>query len=344
MAWDNPLPARPAHLSGRELVDGAAGAKFPRPDSAANYPSSTVTALSSLSRVTSIDGQLRDRFEGDGYVICDVLTEDEIARFLAVVGELLDVDVRAEDERVHSASYQHFGDELSQFGRESRQYYFHLLTTPGTEAVHSAFYNPVVLGIVEELLGPKPIVNNASMLAFNPGAAYAQGWHRDVIQIPEDEIEDRLFSPEWHHNSVQINLPLLDEQCLWVVPGSHRRPNSAEEDRVFAGSKHYSPVGVEMPGAVPVALRAGQAVFYNNNLIHRGYSADTTASRRTLHMGYHSASRPPTWHFYLLDAGRLTDDYLARLDPTMRGMMEDYLACRAEYPEMAATWQPGFAD
>ena len=56
-------------------------------------------------------------------------------------------------------------------------------------------------------------------------------------------------------------------------------------------------------------------------------------------MGYHSATRPPTWHFYLLDADRLTDDYLARLDPTMHKMMDDYLACRAEYPEMSATWQ-----
>jgi hypothetical protein len=93
---------------------------------------------------------------------------------------------------------------------------------------------------------------------------------------------------------------------------------------------------------IAVALRAGQAVFYNNNLIHRGHSTDSTASRRTLHMGYHSATLPPTWHFYLLDADRLTVDYLRRLDPTMRRMMDDYLACRAEYPEMSATWQRDF--
>jgi ectoine hydroxylase-related dioxygenase (phytanoyl-CoA dioxygenase family) len=256
--------------------------------------------------------------------------------------DLLATDVQPQDNKVHDAAYQHFGDELSDFGRESRQYYFHLLTRPGTEPIHSAFYHPVMLGIVEQLLGPKPIVNNASILVFNPGVKYVQGWHRDVIQIPEDEIEDWLFSPERHHNSVQINLPLVDEQCLWVVPGSHRRPNTDAENAVFAGSKHYSAIDVEMPGAIPVPLRAGQAVFYNNNLIHRGHSTDATASRRTLHMGYHSATLPPTWHFYLLDADRLTDEYLERLDPTMRRMMHDYLACRAEYPEMSATWQRDF--
>jgi ectoine hydroxylase-related dioxygenase (phytanoyl-CoA dioxygenase family) len=292
------------------------------------------------SRLIGTD--LRERFETDGFVICDVLGDDEIATFLGVMENLLATDTQPQDNKVHDAAYQHFGDELSDFGRESRQYYFHLLTRPGTEPIHSAFYHPVVLGIVEQLLGPKPIVNNASILVFNPGVTYVQGWHRDVIQIPEDEIEDWLFSPERHHNSVQINLPLVDEKCLWVVPGSHRRPNTDEENAVFAGSKHYSPIGVEMPGAVPVALRAGQAVFYNNNLIHRGYSDDATAARRTLHMGYHSASLPPTWHFYLLDADRLTEEYLARLDPTMRQMMDDYLACRAEYPEMSATWQRDF--
>jgi ectoine hydroxylase-related dioxygenase (phytanoyl-CoA dioxygenase family) len=303
---------------------------------------SFMTALSRGSRVRPIGTDIDARFETDGYVICDVLGDDEIATFLGVMEDLLATDVQPQDHRVHDAAYQHFGDELSDFGGESRQYYFHLLTRPGTEPIHSAFYHPVVLGIVERLLGPKPIVNNASILVFNPGVTYVQGWHRDVIQIPEDEIEDWLFSPERHHNSVQINLPLVDEQCLWVVPGSHRRPNTDEENAVFAGSKHYSAIDVEMPGAIPVALRAGQAVFYNNNLIHRGHSTDSTASRRTLHMGYHSATLPPTWHFYLLDADRLTADYLQRLDPTMRRMMDDYLACRAEYPEMSATWQRDF--
>ena len=301
-----------------------------------------LTALSREPIVEPSAATCEARFETDGYVIYDVLGDDEIAAFLGVMEGLLATDVQPQDNTVHDAAFQHFGDELSDFGRESRQYYFHLLTRPGTEPIHSAFYHPVVLGIVEQLLGPQPIVNNASILVFNPGVTYVQGWHRDVIQIPEDEIEDWLFSPERHHNSVQINLPLVDEQCLWVVPGSHRRPNTDEENAVFAGSKHYSAIDVEMPGAVPVALRAGQAVFYNNNLIHRGHSTDATASRRTLHMGYHSATLPPTWHFYLLDADRLTDEYLARLDPTMRQMMDDYLACRAEYPEMSATWQHDF--
>ena len=205
--------------------------------------------------------------------------------------DLLATDVQPEDNTVHDAAYQHFGDELGDFGRESRQYYFHLLTRPGTEPIHSAFYHPVVLGIVEQLLGPKPIVNNASILVFNPGVTYVQGWHRDVIQIPEDEIEDWLFSPERHHNSVQINLPLVDEQCLWVVPGSHRRPNTDEENAVFAGSNTTSPSTSRCPAPCRCrACRAGRVLQQQPDPPR--YSDDSTAARRTLHMGYHSASFP----------------------------------------------------
>ena len=104
------------------------------------------------------------------------------------------------------------------------------------------------MSIVEELIGPDLIVNNASILAFNPGVSYALGWHRDVIQIPEEEIEDRLFSADRFHNSVQINLPLVQEDALEIVPASHNRANNEAENEVFAGTKHYAPLDAEMPG------------------------------------------------------------------------------------------------
>ena len=229
---------------------------------------------------------LRDQFEKNGYVIVDVLTESEIRDFRTIMDGMLSETKRSSDTETHSASLQHYGDEISDFGNENRQYYFHLLTKPGTEPIHHAFYQDKVMIIVEELIGPDLIVNNASILAFNPGVSYALGWHRDVIQIPEEEIEDRLFSADRFHNSVQINLPLVQEDALEIVPASHNRANNEAENEVFAGTKHYAPLDAEMPGAMRVSLKAGQAVFYNNNLIHRGFSDNSKVPRRTLHMGY----------------------------------------------------------
>ncbi|OZI07776.1 hypothetical protein BWI93_12825 [Siphonobacter sp. BAB-5385] len=281
----------------------------------------------------------KEKFERDGFVIVDVLTPQEIDDFREVMDALISPKIQSADTEKRSSSFQHLGDEIKDFGKEARQYYFHLLTKPGTESIHHAFHHPVILKTVEELLGPNLIVNNASILAANEGTQYSLGWHRDIIQIPQNEIEDWLFSPERFHNSVQINLPLVDENSLWVVPGSHNRPNTPEEDEAFRGSKHYAPVGVEMPGGIPVPLKAGQAVLYNNNLIHRGFTEKMKIPRRTLHMGYHSAKFPPTWHFYLLNGDLLTPQYLDTLSPTMRRMMEEYLECRRQYPDMSQTWK-----
>jgi ectoine hydroxylase-related dioxygenase (phytanoyl-CoA dioxygenase family) len=281
----------------------------------------------------------KEQYLKDGFVIIDVLTPEEIAEFREVMDAMLSPKVVASDNTKKSSSFQHLGDELQDFGKEARQYYFHLLTKPGTEPIHYAFHHPVILNAVEELLGPNLIINNASILAANPGTEYSLGWHRDIIQIPQNEIEDWIFSPERFHNSVQINLPLVDENALWVVPGSHIRPNTKEENEAFAGSKHYAPVGVEMPGGIPVTLKAGQAVLYNNNLIHRGFTPKMKIPRRTLHMGYHSAAHPPTWHFYLLKQSLLTPEYLETLSPAMRRMMDEYLACLHQYPNMSNTWK-----
>ncbi|MET6999925.1 phytanoyl-CoA dioxygenase family protein [Chitinophaga defluvii] len=282
---------------------------------------------------------IKEKFLTDGYVIIDVLSEAEVAAFRKVMDVLLSPKVTAEENKKHSSSFQHLGDEIADFGKEARQYYFHLLTKPGTESIHHAFHHPVILKAVEALIGPDLIVNNASILAANVGTAYSLGWHRDIIQIPQPEIEDWLFSPERFHNSVQINLPLVDENSLWVVPASHNRPNTPAEDAAFAGSKHYAPIGAEMPGGIPVSLKAGQAVLYNNNLIHRGYTEVMKIPRRTLHMGYHSAKYPPTWHFYLLNDTLLTPQYLETLSPEMKQMMKEYLACRQQYPNMNDTWK-----
>ena len=282
---------------------------------------------------------IKESFLREGYVIIDVLTDKEIEDFREVMDRLISPKLEASDTKKKSSSFQHLGDEISDFGKEARQYYFHLLTKAGTEPIHHAFYHPVILKVVEELLGPDLIVNNASILAANVGTSYSLGWHRDIIQIPQPEIEDWMFSPDRFHNSVQINLPLVDENSLWIVPGSHFRPNTQAENKAFEGSKHYAPIGVEMPGGVPVPLKAGQAVLYNNNLIHRGYTERMEIPRRTLHMGYHSAKYPPTWHFYLLNSDLLTPSYLETLNPTMKRMMEEYLECRRQYPTMSDTWR-----
>ena len=286
--------------------------------------------------------EMKRQFLENGFIKQQILSKEEIESLREDYEKVLSTNKNSGDAAKHGSSLQHLGDKLGDFGKESKHYYFHILTSPGTEILHRAYYHSKILEIVECLLGEKLIINNASMLAANPGTYYNLGWHRDVIQIPQNEIRDELFCTQRHHNSCQINLPLYDEDFLQVVPASHNRPNTSGEDTAFAGTKHYATLNADMPGAHKVFIEAGSALFYNNNIIHRGYCEKMENPRRTLHMGFHSATRKPTWHFYLLNPNNVKEDDIKRLDPTLQNMMSDYLECYKEYPEMSATWQPGW--
>ena len=85
-------------------------------------------------------------------------------------------------------------------------------------------------------------------------------------------------------------------------------------------------------------IKSGQAVLYNNNIIHRGFNPKFKVPRRSLHLGYHCAAKPPTWHFYLLNERAFSEEYLSQMTLTVRNMLKEYFECRRKYPKMEDTW------
>lgn len=281
------------------------------------------------------------RYDEQGYVLVDVLSDDEVLRLRQGIDRILGWSEGrvVVDTAFHRSENQHFGDAVETYGEKSKHYYFHLLTDERFLPVQPVFFRPEIMGPVEKLLGAPLVIDNASLFAAEPGTCYRLGWHRDVIQIPQDQIDEAaIYDGGRFHNNVQVNLALYEDETLWVVPGSHRRPNTDGERTAFGGSMHYAPIDAEMPGAVQVRIRPGQAALYNNNIIHRGWNPSFRQPRRSLHMGYHCTERPPTWHFYLLDEQRFTADYRRRMTPEVRAMVDAYFACRRRYPRMEDTW------
>jgi len=283
-----------------------------------------------------------ESYHRQGYLLIDVFAPSEAELIRRQIDEILDRhgQLHTTDKAFHASENQHAGDQVEAYRAKSKHYYFHLLTNELFLPIQHVFHRPEVFAAIEQILGGPLIINNASLFAAEPGTTYKLGWHRDVIQIPQAEIdEERFFNAERFHNNVQINLPLYQDETLWVVPGSHHRKNSEAENRAFAGSKHYAPRDADMPGALNVKIAPGQAVLYNNNLIHRGYNPCFAVPRRSLHMGYHCATKPPTWHFYLLDETSFTDAYRSRMTREVRDMLDAYFACRKRYPRMEDTWR-----
>ena len=72
---------------------------------------------------------------------------------------------------------------------------------------------------------------------------------------------------------IQWNIALYDDDVLCVVPGSHRRPATAEQDECLrsAGVGRHGRGGWvgQLPGAVRVRLAAGDGVAYINQIMHQ---------------------------------------------------------------------------
>ncbi|KAI1141770.1 phytanoyl-CoA dioxygenase [Hypoxylon sp. FL0543] len=151
---------------------------------------------------------------------------------------------------------------------------------PDARLFAESYFGDEILGVAKELLGScgdGELVMELYNLLVRPsdGADFELRWHRDDIPASAgaDEELARLREPAWH---AQWNLALCDgDESLIVVPGSHARARTAQE-------RAADPFEPNMPGQLVVRLDAGDVVFYDNNILHRG-RYDGGRERLSLH-------------------------------------------------------------
>lgn len=260
----------------------------------------------------------RELVERDGYYIAQVLEGDELARVQKVADGIY--------ESIHGPNP---GDN------EGR----HVQPFLGADSPMRPFvyfsYDRRITGVIEQILDGPLVWEGAALLCSAP--MYTQGWHRDVLQVPQEQIDEDWFSKDVFFNNIQLNMSFYDDASLWVVPGSHNRPLTPEEEIAFGGTKHMTPSEVDMPGAIPVDLKAGQCVFYNNNIIHRGHNG-RHEKRVTYHGGYARKDLPPTWHFYVTRLNVEQEAYLHSLGPEMSQIFDDFQEVLRRYPDAKTSW------
>ncbi len=139
------------------------------------------------------------------------------------------------------------------------------------------------LAVAQDLLASPNVGVSAMQVLCNPSfEAGPAKWHRDVHPIDMGPM--RLQQAAVIENGptyIQLNIPLYNDDVLWVVPGSHVRLNTTTENERLSGNDR-----IPLPGGVPVKLRAGDGVVYNNHLLHWGSNYTAQTKRRTLHNGY----------------------------------------------------------
>ncbi|THH33192.1 hypothetical protein EUX98_g1013 [Antrodiella citrinella] len=118
-------------------------------------------------------------------------------------------------------------------------------------------------------------------LLINPEShEFALRWHRDDVREDATTEEEEKALGIWTHG-VQWNTALYEDDCLYVVPGSHKVPRTPEQ-RVHSSSPDPPKDPLAMPGSIKVTLQPGETVFYNSNIVHCG-TYTHTRPRATLH-------------------------------------------------------------
>jgi hypothetical protein len=171
------------------------------------------------------------------------------------------------------------------------------------------------LGVCEQLMDGEATLQAVQMMC-SPITFCGYGeWHRDMNSFRVAPLEGLAMDVQVNgHAYLQWNIPLYDDDVLWIVPGSHLRAATDVEKRQLLTDPR-----VPLPGALQVDLKAGDAVVYTNIMLHWG-SHYTTKLRRTVHLSYRSFGGQlfphaalPHWDF---DFG-----FAERLSPTARAVM-----------------------
>lgn len=159
-------------------------------------------------------------------------------------------------------------------------------------AARAAMGAPRVVEALVRVVGPN-VKAMQSMLFVKSEGKPGQAWHQDEFFIP---TRDRSLTAVW----VALDDATVENGCLWVLPGSHRRgvlyPGRDQDDPAFDCTTEAYDFPYSDEQAVPVEVPRGTAVIFNGYLLHRSLrNSGRHGFRRALVNHYMSAESLLPW-------------------------------------------------
>jgi ectoine hydroxylase-related dioxygenase (phytanoyl-CoA dioxygenase family) len=151
---------------------------------------------------------------------------------------------------------------------------------------------PAVVTALNRVIGPN-VKAMQSMLFIKAEGKPGQAWHQDEYFIP---TRDRSLTAAW----IALDDATVENGCLWVLPGSHRRgviyPDREQDDPRFDCSDEAYDFPYSDDQAVAVQVPAGSVVLFNGYLLHRSLpNTGRHGFRRALVNHYMSAESLLPW-------------------------------------------------
>ena len=257
----------------------------------------TVTAADPLHRFDAGGVEFAEHFDRHGFALLrDALSADEIAAVNADAlricrGDLgqirfggADPEVRAKEQALAAARH----DDEAVLRQFLCVHFPHKIST----ACYDALGAPRIVQALTSVIGPN-VKAMQSMLFIKSEGKPGQAWHQDEFFIP---TRDRSLTAVW----IALDDATIENGCLWVIPGSHRRgvvyPARGQDDPRFDCSTEAFDFPYADEDAVPVEIPAGTAVVFNGYLLHRSLeNSGKHGYRRALANHYMSAESVLPW-------------------------------------------------
>ena len=139
--------------------------------------------------------------------------------------------------------------------------------------------HPQLLAIAENINGADFTPFNDAIFVKQPGLGGSVAWHQDGLT--------HWNSPDWnegiHGFNFQVQLyPTTPGNCLWVVPGTHKRGKLDIKAMVQAngGSER-------LPDAVPLTCQPGDVTMVNRQMLHCSFANTSPHLRISMTFGFH---------------------------------------------------------
>ena len=219
------------------------------------------------------------QYNRDGYLIVkNFLQQDEVAKLYKIAIE-------------DSAVAKHAFDLNDQTGKKTK---LTLWYKPGDDAYGMLTKSRRMVESVDKLMdGDSAICHfHSKLMQKEPKVGGAWEWHQDYGYWYKNEF---LFPDQMISVMVAITEANKANGCLQVIKGTHKM---GRIEHGFAGeqvgaSQHYVDLALKTMELVYVELKAGDALFFHSNLLHRSEANTSDKARWSLISCYNRSANVP---------------------------------------------------
>ncbi len=218
-------------------------------------------------------------YNKDGYLIVrNFLNNDEVKKLY---------NIAIEDDTMRKHSY----DLNDQTGKKTK---LALWYTPGNDAYGLLTKSERMVNAVNKLMDGNSAVCHfhSKLMQKEPKVGGAWEWHQDYGYWYKNEF---LFPDQMMSVMIAITDANKENGCLQVINGSHKmgRIEHGFTGEQVGASQHYVDLALKTMQLMYVELKAGDALFFHSNLLHRSEANLSSNSRWSMISCYNRSENIP---------------------------------------------------